>query len=49
MSKVVQEGELKLHLGTAFLYENSQIALESFSGRMEISMKKGTFMNEKSG
>ena len=42
MSKVVQEEELKLHSGIAFLYmKNSQIALESFSGRMEISMKKG--------
>lgn len=29
-----------LQFGTALFYENSQIALESFSGRMDVSMKR---------
>ena len=48
MSKVVREGEPKLHSGIAFLYMEIIKQLWSiFSGRMEVSMKKGTFMNEK--
>ena len=45
---MVQEGELKLHLGTAYFLKIGQIALGLISGRDgDINEKEGTFMNEK--